>query len=193
MTEIKAAPTGVKYYELCAAQGEFLRSEKLSETAQFYYKSMGLPMTFQQWMQISALHIWMIYVRMRALNPDLAKLYQQALVDIFNDDIEQRIYSDLKIKSSSRITRYQKDFALQLRGGMLAYDEGLIFGDAVMAQSLWRNLFLGKPDVEVRHLAVMTRYVRTQLYLLDQMTDDQLIRGKATFIRPWVEYRPVNK
>ena len=52
--------------------------------------------------------------------------------------------------SSSIRQRYLKDLFVQWRGVILAYDEGLVKGDAVLAAAVWRNLFKAREDVDVR-------------------------------------------
>jgi len=55
-----------------------------------------LPPTFQSWFTVTNLHIWMLTVRLRALPADHGKHYQQALIDHFFIDIEDRIRTVLQ-------------------------------------------------------------------------------------------------
>ena len=55
-----------------------------------------LPPTFQSWFTITNLHIWMLTVRLRALPPPHGRHYQQALIDHFFIDIEDRIRTVLQ-------------------------------------------------------------------------------------------------
>lgn len=56
----------------------------------------ALPPTFQSWFTITNLHVWMLTVRLRALPPSQARHYQQALLDHFFIDIEDRIRTVLQ-------------------------------------------------------------------------------------------------
>ncbi|PPQ94506.1 hypothetical protein CVT25_014160 [Psilocybe cyanescens] len=55
-----------------------------------------LPPTFQSWFTITNLHIWMLTVRLRALPPALGRAYQQALIDHFFLDVEDRVRTVLQ-------------------------------------------------------------------------------------------------
>ncbi len=56
----------------------------------------ALPPTFQSWFTITNLHVWLLTVRLRALPSSQAMFYQQALLDHFFIDIEDRIRTVLQ-------------------------------------------------------------------------------------------------
>ena len=56
----------------------------------------ALPPTFQSWFTITNLHVWLLTVRLRALPPSQATFYQQALLDHFFIDVEDRIRTVLQ-------------------------------------------------------------------------------------------------
>lgn len=61
------------------------------------------------------------------------------------------------------------------RGVILAYDEGLVKGDAVMASAVWRNIYKAEEDVDMRHVAAIVSWMRLTLKNLDQMLDPALL------------------
>ncbi|ODQ67235.1 hypothetical protein NADFUDRAFT_81785 [Nadsonia fulvescens var. elongata DSM 6958] len=194
MDRVRAGPVGgATYYRLCADQGLQFKDSPLSDTAKFYYETLGLPKTFNQWFQIVALHEWMLFVRLRAMPAKYGKLYQQKLVDRTFLDMELRLKNEMNINSTSIIDKYLKDFNLQLRGCVVAYDEGFYSDDATLAAALWRNLFNGDKNIDIVHLETMVRYVRTQLYVFDNMSDREIGMGAATFVKPWAEHSPLTK
>ena len=67
-----------------------------SYTILFIYIVCLLPPTFQSWFTVTNLHIWMLTVRLRALPAEHGKHYQQALIDHFFIDIEDRIRAVLQ-------------------------------------------------------------------------------------------------
>lgn len=96
----QAAPiAGKLYYGMCKAQGLFHQNQQqnLSQTAKFYYETMGLPMTFTQWFQITALHVWMLLVRMRTLPKDYSAEYEQILIDALFTDMEFRLALEINV------------------------------------------------------------------------------------------------
>lgn len=206
MDRIRSGPiAGTLYYELCQNQGYFPIDTKsgkkptakdgfpLSKTAKFYYHDLQLPQTFAQQFQITALHVWMLFVRMRAMPRTIGKEYQQKLVDTIFGDMEKRLSTELRIRSGSIIERYKKDFNLQLRGSVMSYDEGFFLDDATLASALWRNLFSGRAEIDESYLEQLVHYIRTQLYVLQNLSDFDFSRGRFTFIDPSLRYSPLSE
>ncbi|VVT57509.1 uncharacterized protein SAPINGB_P005731 [Magnusiomyces paraingens] len=206
MDRIRSGPiAGTLYYELCKEQGYFPIDTKsgkkptaksgvpLSKTAKFYYGDLQLPQTFAQQFQITALHVWMLFVRMRAMPRTIGKEYQQKLVDTIFSDMEKRLSTELRIRSGSIIERYKKDFNLQLRGSVMSYDEGFFLDDATLASALWRNLFSGRPEIDESFLEQLVHYIRTQLYVLQNISDFDFSRGRFHFIDPSLRYTPLSE
>lgn len=81
------------------------------------------------------------------------------------------------------------------RGVILAYDEGLVKGDAVMASAVWRNIFKAKEDVDMRHVAAIVSYMRSTLRSLDQMMDPSLLYHGASVFKqqPTADLRLVDE
>ncbi len=128
------------------------------------------------------LHMYLIVVRLRCLEREAYQNWQQQLVDHFF--FEADLMMDVKhhIKSRMQRQKYLKDLFVTWRGVVLAYDEGVIKGDAVLAEAVWRNLFKGREDVDLRVLAAVVSWMRVILRSLDEMPDDYLERnGRSVF------------
>lgn len=68
------------------------------------------------------------------------------------------------------------------RGVILAYDEGLVKGDAVMAAAVWRNIFRSSEDVDMCHVAAIVAWMRMTLRALDEMLEPALLyHGAGVF------------
>lgn len=80
--------------------------------------------------------------------------------------------------------RNLKDLWTQWRGVQLAYDEGLIRGDAVMGTAVWRNVFKQDPNVDMKDLGVVTAYMYRELQRLGKLDDTSITEGKVTFGDP---------
>ncbi|SCW00438.1 LAFE_0C04192g1_1 [Lachancea fermentati] len=185
MDKVRAGPiAGSYYYALCKEQGLQFENEPLSETAKFFYEDLKLPRTFSQWFQITVLHEWILFVRMRAMPFKYGKNYQQKLVDRTFSDIELRLFEEMNVNSGRIADQYLKDFNSQLRGAVFAYDEGFYTDDATLAGAIWRNLFGGRKNIDVVHLEAMVRYVRSQLYVLSKLSDREFALGKFKFVPP---------
>lgn len=131
------------------------------------------------------LHMYLIVVRARCLDKDSFHAWQSQLVDHFFHDAEERMDLTHNIASRSIRQRYLRDLFVTWRGLMLAYDEGLVKGDAVLASAVWRNLFKGADDVDARTLAAIVSWMRMCLKNLDQMQDPALLHhGGSVFKWP---------
>ncbi|CAH6718365.1 protein Cbp3p, mitochondrial [[Candida] jaroonii] len=184
---------GSKYFGECKRQGLYYPNEPLSDTAKFFYQTLKLPMSFSQWFQITTLHYWMLSVRMRAMPFKHGRNYQQKLIDRIFKDMELRMNEELGINSNSVIEKFLKDYHTQVIGCVFSYDEGLMTDDITLASALWRNVFNGDPNVDIRHVESLLGYVRSQLYVLNKMTDREFGFGDFEFVSPDQTVRPLTK
>lgn len=120
------------------------------------------------------LHLYLINARTRCFDREAHRNWQQQLVDHFFFECEKKMHLDHGITSSAIRQRYLKDIFVQWRGLLLAYDEGLIKGDAIMASAVWRNLFKGSPDVDPRSLVAIVGWLRGGLAQLEALRDEDV-------------------
>jgi len=120
------------------------------------------------------LHLYLLIARFRCLDKDVYQNWQAQLVDHFFHEAEEKM--DLLHGMASRSIRQRslQDLFQQWRGLILAYDEGLVKGDAVLASAVWRNLYKGNEDVDLRKVAAVVSWMRLCLKNLDKMADDAL-------------------
>ena len=100
--------------------------------------------------------------------------------------------TELGIKSNRTIEGYLKDYHTQLLGCVLSYDEGLMTDDITLASALWRNVFNANENVDMRHVEALLVYVRSQLYVLNKMTDRAFGFGKFKFVPPDQVVEPIS-
>lgn len=117
------------------------------------------------------LHLYLLNARVRCFERDAYRSWQQQLVDHFFFECEKKMHLDHNITSSALRQRYLKDIFVQWRGLLLAYDEGLVKGDAVLASAVWRNLFKGAPTVDPRALLAVVGWLRASLAALEATSD----------------------
>lgn len=137
--------------------------------------AFGLPPTFSTWAHVSMLHMYLIVVRLRGCEEVTYKEWHKQLLDHFFHAAEAKMGVAHELTSSSIRQRYLKDLFVQWRGLLLAYDEGLVKGDAVLASAVWRNLFKGREDVDVVALAGVVGFMRRCLKDLDNLPDDDFL------------------
>lgn len=148
--------------------------EDLGEGKGMWHDDFKLPPTFSTWSQVTMLHLYLIFARLRNLDIDAARSWQAQLVDHFFFDAEERMDISHGISSRAMRGRYLKDLFVQWRGIVAAYDEGVAKNDAVLASAVWRNVFKAREDICVRDLAAIVSWMRLSLKMLDQMPDEAL-------------------
>jgi cytochrome b pre-mRNA-processing protein 3 len=157
--------------------------EHIGEGQGMWHVDFKLPPTFSTWSQVTMLHMYLIFARLRNLDREAAKSWQAQLVDHFFFDAEERMDVNHGITSRSLRSKYLKDMFVQWRGIIMAYDEGVVKGDAVLASAVWRNVFKAREDVSVRDLAAIVSWMRLCLKMLDQMPDNALFTRATTALR----------
>lgn len=189
---IRAGPVaGRMFRDLCKGQAYFVDNAPLSPTAQFWYETLELPKTFQQWFSVTCLHVWMLYVRMRMMPRKYAREYQQKLVNELFQDIDYRLREVIRVHSDRTVNNYKKRFHEQLTGAVFAYDEALALDDFTLGTAIWRNIYESRKDADLRGVEQIVHYVRAQLYVLDRMSDADFEQGRFAFLVPWLRYDPL--
>jgi cytochrome b pre-mRNA-processing protein 3 len=133
---------------------------------------LSLPPTFSTWAHVAMLHMYLLVVRFRCFDADRQQAWQGAMVNHFFYEAEAKMDVVHAVTSRAIRQRYLKDFFVQWRGLILAYDEGLVKGDAVLAEAVWRNLFKAREDVDVRALAAVVSWIRAGIQQFGEMTDE---------------------
>jgi cytochrome b pre-mRNA-processing protein 3 len=152
-----------------------------AEEGNVWHKTFGFQPTFSTWSHVTMLHIYLLNTRIRCFERDEYRRWQQQLIDHFFFECEKKMHVEHALSSSALRQRYLKDILVQWRGLVLAYDEGLVKGDAILASAVWRNLFKGAPDVDPRALAAVVGYMRWATAALEA-TSDNLFASEAGVI-----------
>ncbi|KAI1743932.1 hypothetical protein F4680DRAFT_444625 [Xylaria scruposa] len=157
--------------------------EDIGEGKGMWHDDFKLPPTFSTWSQVTMLHMYLVFARLRNLDRDAARAWQAQLVDHFFFDAEERMDLGHGISSRGLRNRYLKDLFVQWRGIVAAYDEGIAKNDAVLASAIWRNVFKAREDINIRDLAAIVSWMRLSLKMLDQMPDEALFTRAGTALR----------
>ncbi|KAI9826346.1 MAG: Protein cbp3, mitochondrial [Thelocarpon impressellum] len=150
----------------------------------WWYKELGLTPTFNTWAQITMLHLYLLATRIRCFPSAHAPAWQQHLLDHFFYDAEQRMIDYHGMDARGVRNRYLKDLFVQYRGALAAYDEGLCKGDAVLAAAMWRNVFGGDGEMDLRGLGMVVAYVRRAISRLERLSDEEVVAGALDFGDP---------
>jgi len=161
--------------------------EHCRDQAELMIKELELKDTFQTWFEVTVLHLWIMFVRLRR-EPGGEKLSQNVF-DSFWSEAEQRMY-EYGSKNQLMFSRNAKHYSTIYHGAVLAYDEALIDNDMMMTDALWRNIFPSM-DVSAEKLACVVKYVRRALNALEK-DDEFMITGVIKFgdiIKPTMSYK----
>eukprot|EP01116_Phalansterium_solitarium_P012017 TRINITY_DN27953_c0_g1_i1.p1 TRINITY_DN27953_c0_g1~~TRINITY_DN27953_c0_g1_i1.p1 ORF type:complete len:304 (-),score=56.58 TRINITY_DN27953_c0_g1_i1:88-999(-) len=159
-------------------------------TSSGFIKHFGLDQTppgFRGWYSASILHVWMLLVRLRQEGKEGNPIGQ----DIFNafwKDVERRMVA-AGIRNPIILSKELKSHAYQYYGMVVAFDEGLIEGDAVLADALWRNVLDTKAG-SVQQVEQLVIYVKRQLRHLDKMPSELFLQGRVMVWAP-IDAEPV--
>ena len=122
------------------------------------------------------LYMYALTVRLRYLPAEEFAMFQQHINNSSFAAFEERMIRLHRLNINSQRQGYLKDLFGQWRGVTVAYDEGLIRGDAALATAIWRNVFKADEKINVETVATVTSYLRRCLKMLDRMNDDQIRR-----------------
>lgn len=131
------------------------------------------------------LHMYLVITRLRCFDKEAYQLWQSMMSDHFFQEAEDKMDRLHHITSRGLRQRHLQDLFMAWRGVIVAYDEGLVRGDAVLAAAVWRNLFKANPDVDLRHLAAIVAWMRRSMAQLDRMPDESLILHAGAAIFSW--------
>lgn len=140
------------------------------------------------------LHMYLVVVRLRCLEKEAWQAWQTQLVNHFFNQAEEMMEENHGMSSRMLRQRHLGNLFQTWRGVILAYDEGLVKGDAVMASAVWRNVFKAEEDADMRHVAAIVSWMRLTLRNLDQMLDPALLYHGAGIFKhsPMAELKLVD-
>jgi len=144
-----------------------------------FFQRFELPDTFQSWFIFIQLHMWMVMVR--TIPERHGREFRNTLVDSMWNDVEIRMGELDKMKSSLK-KKYLKELVAQFQAALVAYDEGLLSDDTVLAAAAWRTIFACK-NVDPELLENIVLYIRRQLAYLDsELSENIILNGSISFL-----------
>ena len=153
----------------------------LGEGSTWWHTHLGLTPTYNTWSQVTMLHLWLIASRIRQFPKVHSPVWQRQMVDHFFFDAEQKMVIYHAMTARSVRNRHLKDLFTCYRGLLVAYDEGVVKGDAVLAAALWRNIWGGcgatDGEMDINKLTEVVAYVRREMKYLEGLKDEEIAGG----------------
>lgn len=150
-------------YESCSDEMDYIT----------FFETCSMEDNFQSWYSLMNLHVWMVLIRLRSEGRPGKKM-SYLMVELMWKNLEEKLKIIGVVDTSARRETVD-EYTQQFFGGIVAYDEGLLGDDQVLASALWRNLFYRRADADVQSLALMVDYVRRQIQHLEQQSSDSFL------------------
>ncbi|XP_037816253.1 ubiquinol-cytochrome-c reductase complex assembly factor 1 [Lucilia sericata] len=148
-----------------------------------FFKDFDMPNTFNSWFLVTELHVWMLLLRSMAEGSETGedgRFLRNCIVEAMWGDVNTRA-KKLGANNPSRTRQQIEELSEQFQAALIAYDEGIMSEDRVLAAALWRRFFELNCE-EYERIERLVKYVRSQVQMLDNLPrQDFLIKPKI----PW--------
>lgn len=132
-----------------------------------FFELFNLPNTFNSWFLVTELHVWMILLRAMAEGSESGedgRFMRNCIVEAMWDDVNKRA-KKLGASNPSGVRKQIQVLSEQFQAALLAYDEGIMADDKVLASALWRRFF-EKNCENYENLEALVKYVRLNVSTL---------------------------
>lgn len=154
-----------------------------------FFDEFSLPNTFNSWFLVTELHVWMLLLRAMAEGSESGedgRFIRNSIVEAMWADVNTRA-KKLGANNPSGTRAQIEILSEQFQAALIAYDEGIMSDDKVLAGALWRRFFEKNCENYVL-LERLVSYVRQQVKMLDSLNREDFI-GKPK-IR-WIPLKDV--
>ncbi|KAH8314659.1 hypothetical protein KR074_006849 [Drosophila pseudoananassae] len=141
-----------------------------------FFNDFKLPNTFNSWFLVTELHVWLLLMRAMAEGSETGedgRFLRNCIVEAMWGDVNTRA-KKLGANNPSRTRQQIETLSEQFQAALIAYDEGIMSDDIVLAGALWRRFFEMNCDDYVK-IERLVKYVRQQAVMLDSLSRDQFI------------------
>ncbi|XP_017121786.1 ubiquinol-cytochrome-c reductase complex assembly factor 1 [Drosophila elegans] len=153
-----------------------------------FFRDFNLPNTFNSWFLVTELHVWLLLMRSMAEGSETGedgRFLRNCIVEAMWGDVNTRA-KKLGAHNPSRTRQQIETLSEQFQAALIAYDEGIMSDDRILACALWRRFFEMNCD-DYAQIERLVKYVRMQAAMLDSLSRDQFI------IKPKVAWLDLDK
>ncbi|XP_073836851.1 ubiquinol-cytochrome c reductase complex assembly factor 1 [Musca autumnalis] len=155
-----------------------------------FFNDFNMPNTFNSWFLVTELHVWMLLLRSMAEGSESGedgRFLRNCIVEALWSDVNTRA-KKLGANNPSRTRQQIEELSEQFQAALIAYDEGIMSEDRVLAAALWRRFFALNCD-DYEKIERLVKYVRRQVVMLDNLSrQDFLIKPKI----PWQDLNKIH-
>ncbi|KAH8305249.1 hypothetical protein KR018_006735 [Drosophila ironensis] len=149
-----------------------------------FFNDFNLPNTFNSWFLVTELHVWLLLMRSMAEGSETGedgRFLRNCIVEAMWGDVNTRA-KKLGANNPSRTRQQIETLSEQFQAALIAYDEGIMSDDRVLAAALWRRFFEMNCE-DYAQIERLVKYVRQQAVMLDSLTREQFItKPKVTWL-----------
>ncbi|XP_001354181.1 ubiquinol-cytochrome-c reductase complex assembly factor 1 [Drosophila pseudoobscura] len=141
-----------------------------------FFRDFSLPNTFNSWFLVTELHVWLLLMRSMAEGSETGedgRFLRNCIVEAMWGDVNTRA-KKLGAHNPSRTRQQIETLSEQFQAALIAYDEGIMSDDRVLAGALWRRFFEMNCD-DYAQIERLVKYVRQQAVMLDSLPREQFI------------------
>ncbi|XP_017842576.1 ubiquinol-cytochrome-c reductase complex assembly factor 1 [Drosophila busckii] len=153
-----------------------------------FFRDFNLPNTFNSWFLVTELHVWLLLMRSMAEGSETGedgRFLRNCIVEAMWGDVNTRA-KKLGAHNPSATRQQIETLSEQFQAALIAYDEGIMSDDRVLACALWRRFFEMECE-DYTHIERLVKYVRKQALMLDSIPREQFI------IKPKVDWHDLDK
>ncbi|KAH8232709.1 hypothetical protein KR038_000457 [Drosophila bunnanda] len=153
-----------------------------------FFRDFNLPNTFNSWFLVTELHVWLLLMRSMAEGSETGedgRFLRNCIVEAMWGDVNTRA-KKLGAHNPSRTRQQIETLSEQFQAALIAYDEGIMSDDRVLASALWRRFFEMNCE-DYAQIERLVKYVRQQAAMLDSLPRDQFI------VKPKVAWLDLDK
>ncbi|XP_034102512.1 ubiquinol-cytochrome-c reductase complex assembly factor 1 [Drosophila albomicans] len=153
-----------------------------------FFRDFQLPNTFNSWFLVTELHVWLLLMRSMAEGSETGedgRFLRNCIVEAMWGDVNTRA-KKLGANNPSRTRQQIETLSEQFQAALIAYDEGIMSDDRVLACALWRRFFEMECD-NYAQIERLVKYVRMQTVMLDSLTREQFI------VKPKIAWHDLDK
>ncbi|WP_374650384.1 ubiquinol-cytochrome C chaperone family protein [Dongia sp.] len=149
--------------------------------ARVFYEKLGVPDSVDGRFDMVALHIFLIFQRLRGKG-DRAAILSQALYDTLIHDFEASLRQlgagDVGVGKRIRV------MTEALQGRIKAYETALAGNDPIELQGALRRNLYGTTEPDIEAVRIVANYLRRAKELADRQPMDRILRGVFEFPPP---------
>ncbi|CAF1007732.1 unnamed protein product [Adineta steineri] len=144
-------------------------------------RELDMPDVFASFGRIVFLHIWFLLVRYIQLGPTGLFLRRQLARTMWTD-LDLRAQQILPGQAKQRRQQFA-ELRSEMNAFMLAFDEGLVDDDTVLAAAVWRHFCHFQPT-PLDRLVKMVTYIRKNIQHLEQLPDENFMKNGYVYFLP---------